>query len=163
MQTGQYRRRTLRVIAVVIWSAILLAPGHAQGQPTYIGSDVCEACHEIIANQFKKSAHVGIQENKKGKWADKACEACHGPGSKHAETAAAEDIRNPLKVENSQADKICFQCHLNQNTFSGKLRSSHFKNMVPCTTCHKIHATPQVALTPMIPGAPRTQLPPPTK
>jgi predicted CXXCH cytochrome family protein len=144
-----------------MWLMSLCFPGRAQNAPTYVGSDLCEACHEIVAKQFKASPHSSIQDDK-GPWAGKACESCHGPGSKHAETTALEDIRNPLKLANAEADKVCFKCHLNQSTFSGKLRASHFKNMVPCTTCHKIHA-PQAPATPMIPGITRLEPPPPTK
>jgi DmsE family decaheme c-type cytochrome len=142
IHTGRYRWRARRVIAVAMCLGFLLVPGRAQTPATYVGSEVCVACHEVVANQFKKGAHFSIEEDKKGYWAGKACEACHGPGSKHAETAAVEDIRNPIKLANAEADKVCFKCHLNQSTFSGRLRASHFKNMVPCTVCHKIHATP---------------------
>jgi len=145
MQTGQYPWRIRRVVTVAIWLGFLHSPSRAQSPPTYIGSDVCKACHEIIANDFKKSAHFSVEVDK-GTWAGKACEACHGPGSKHAETAAHEDIRNPVQLANAEADKVCLKCHLNQSTFSGRLRASHFKNMVPCTVCHKIHITPPSTL-----------------
>ena len=70
----------------------------------------------------------------------RACESCHGPGAKHAESAVAADIRNPAKLAAAAIDKICLTCHLNQPTHIGRLASSHAKDQVACTTCHKIHA-----------------------
>jgi predicted CXXCH cytochrome family protein len=165
MQTGQFSWHACRGIAVAIGLGLVLVPGRAQGPPTYVGSEMCEACHETIANQFKKDAHYAVEDNKKGKWAGKACEACHGPGSKHADSTAIEDIQNPIKLANAAADKICFKCHLNQSTFSGKLRASHFKDMVPCTTCHTVHGVPPSPPNPVAPPVATLKVhtgPPPT-
>lgn len=59
----------------------------------------------------------------KGRWKGQACEACHGPGSKHAESASAEDIINPGKLSGVSGDKQCLTCHLNRNTvaYSGAM------------------------------------------
>ena len=70
----------------------------------------------------------------------RSCESCHGPGQKHIESTAAADIRNPGKLAAIAADKICLTCHLNQPTHVGRLQSSHMKNQVSCTSCHKVHA-----------------------
>ena len=53
---------------------------------------------------------------------------------------AAADIRNPGKLAAAATDKICLTCHLNQPTHVGRLESSHAKDQVACTACHKIHA-----------------------
>ncbi len=39
------------------------------------------------------------------------CEACHGPGKRHAESGEAEDIVNPAKLPKMEADMICEACH----------------------------------------------------
>ena len=54
---------------------------------TYVGSQTCQACHEDIFNAFQKSPHSVVETDKKRGWEGKACESCHGPGSKHAESA----------------------------------------------------------------------------
>ena len=77
--------------------------------------------------------------NKYG-WATRTCESCHGPGSKHADSAIAADILNPPKLKPAEADKICLTCHLNQPTHVGRINSSHARNQVSCTACHSIHA-----------------------
>jgi len=40
-----------------------------------------------------------------------ACESCHGPGGRHADSAAAADIVHPGKVDREVALAICAQCH----------------------------------------------------
>src|SRR4051812_39674173 len=60
----------------------------------YMGSFVCMGCHEEIYNNFiKRNAHRVLESDKKRGWEEKACEACHGPGSVHAESASAADIQ----------------------------------------------------------------------
>jgi len=40
-----------------------------------------------------------------------ACEACHGPGARHAETKEKRDIIRPDHIEKSLALAICARCH----------------------------------------------------
>jgi DmsE family decaheme c-type cytochrome len=96
-------------------------------------------CHEDIFNAFQKNPHEVVETDKKRGWDTKACESCHGPGSKHAESASAADIRQPAKLTPGEADRICLACHRNQSTHSGRLTSSHARNQVSCTSCHSIH------------------------
>src|SRR5215471_9405448 len=110
-----------------------------QGAPTYVGTDVCQGCHEDIFNQFQKNPHHLVETDKKRGWATRACESCHGPGSKHADSTSAADIRQPAKLPPAETDRICLKCHLNQSTQIGRLNSSHAKNQVSCTACHSIH------------------------
>ena len=105
----------------------------------FIGSETCQACHEDIAKAFPSNPH-GAVEKQKGAWEGKACESCHGPGSKHAE-AAPEQIFNPAKAPASQADQGCLKCHLNQSTHAGRIQSGHAKGQVACVSCHEMHKT----------------------
>ena len=120
-----------------LFSAALLLARLAMGQDvpapvsaaaTYVGSEVCQTCHEDTFNAILKSPHQAVNSDKKHGWDGKTCESCHGPGSKHAESASAADIRNPAKVPPPAADKTCLQCHLNQPTHSGRIQSSHAKS-----------------------------------
>ena len=105
----------------------------------YVGSQTCQACHEDIYNALLKSPHNLVETGKKRGWEGKACEACHGPGSKHVESLSASDIRQPAKLPAAEADRICLTCHQNQPTHVGRLTSSHANNQVSCVTCHSIH------------------------
>ena len=115
------------------------APAQANQPATYVGSTTCQGCHEDIYNAFQKNPHEVIETDKKRGFENNACESCHGPGSKHAESMNAADIRQPAKMEPVKADQICLKCHLNQPTNFGRITSSHVKNQVPCVTCHGIH------------------------
>src|ERR1700733_590076 len=107
----------------------------------YAGAEVCMACHEDISNAFPKSPHHRLSIDAKRGWEGRACEACHGPGQKHAESGDPTLIRNPANLAAADVDKICLTCHLNQPTQIGRLESSHAHNQVSCTTCHKVHGT----------------------
>jgi DmsE family decaheme c-type cytochrome len=137
------RRGLLAAWLILAWAAPEAAaqapPSPAPPSP-YAGSDACGTCHEDIANAFAKSPHEAVEANSRLGWKGRACESCHGPAQKHTESAAAADIRNPAKLGAAAADQLCLTCHLNQPTHAGRLGSSHFKNMVSCTACHKVHA-----------------------
>jgi len=126
------------------WVVLLLAAFSGTAQPAlppgYVGSEVCGACHEDILKVFQKSPHDAVETSKRRGFEGRACESCHGPGQKHIESTAAADIQNPGKLAAVAADKICLSCHLNQPTHIGRLRSSHMKDQVSCTSCHKVHA-----------------------
>ena len=115
------------------------APPEAPKPATYVGSETCQACHEDIFNALRKSPHAAVQNEKGRGWQGKACEACHGPGSKHAETASPAEIRQPAKLPVTQADQVCLGCHLKDPTHSSRLQSSHAKNNVSCVGCHVVH------------------------
>jgi DmsE family decaheme c-type cytochrome len=120
----------------------------AQAQPAYAGSEACATCHEDIANAFAKSPHHSVDTDKKRGFAGKACESCHGAAQKHTESGSAEEIRNPAKLSPAATDKVCLTCHLNQPTHIGRLMSSHAKDQIACTTCHKVHSGVLVARGP---------------
>jgi DmsE family decaheme c-type cytochrome len=105
----------------------------------YIGSEMCGACHEDISKAFGKNPHHAVETDKHRGWETKACESCHGPGSKHADSMNAADIRNPAKLKPAESDKVCLTCHLNQPTQAGRINSSHAKNQVACVACHSVH------------------------
>ncbi|PYT16905.1 MAG: cytochrome C [Acidobacteria bacterium] len=136
------RLRVLVVLALLAMAGVKAA-GQAAPSP-YAGSEACQTCHEDIFNAFAKNPHHLVETDarpgwKAGGWQGRACESCHGPAQKHTESASAEDIRNPAKLAAAAAGRVCLSCHLNQPTHAGRLESSHAKNDVSCTACHKVH------------------------
>jgi DmsE family decaheme c-type cytochrome len=105
-----------------------------------VGSEVCLTCHEDIASAFAQNPHHAVETDTKRGWVGKACESCHGPGSNHAGSASAEDIRNPATLTPAETNRVCLACHLGRPAHTGPIQSSHAKNQVACTACHKIHA-----------------------
>ncbi len=107
----------------------------------YAGTEMCQGCHEDIAKAFLKSnPHAVLETNKRRGWETKSCEACHGSGVKHAESAEAALIRNPRKLSTAETDKTCMACHGNQQTHSGRVVTGHARQQMACTSCHSIHA-----------------------
>ena len=136
--------RNIRSGILVLLAGCVLVKGQdapASKLPAgYAGSEACGLCHEDISKAFASTPHHGLDTNKKRGFEGRSCEACHGPAQKHTESASAEDIRNPGKLAAAAADKICMSCHLNEPTHVGRLQSSHAKDQVSCTSCHKVHA-----------------------
>lgn len=79
-----------------------------------------------------------IETNAAG-WATKSCEACHGPGARHADSGASSDIVNPRTAPAAQVNQICLRCHLDESTHVGRIHSGHARNMVSCAACHTMH------------------------
>ena len=104
-----------------------------------VGSEICQACHEDIFTAFQKSPHQTVETDKRRGWAGSACESCHGPGSKHAESTDASQIRQPAKLAAGAADRLCLTCHQNQTTHSSRITSSHARKQVSCVSCHAVH------------------------
>ena len=122
----------------------LLAAGQNPNRPSgYAGSDACQVCHEDVVKAFAKNPHHMVETGARPKWKGMACESCHGPGAKHAESASAGDIVNPSKQSAAAADRTCLSCHLNQPAHSGRISGSHAKDDVSCTACHSIHKGPE--------------------
>jgi DmsE family decaheme c-type cytochrome len=135
------RRRERNPWPLLALLAFLSAAAAAQEvKPPYAGSAACQICHEDIFKAFAGNPHHAVETNKKRGWEGRACESCHGGALKHTESADAVDIRNPEKLAAAAADKICLGCHLNQPTHAGRLESSHARDLVACTSCHRVHA-----------------------
>ncbi len=126
------------------FAGLFLAAFSGTAQPAlpdgYVGSEVCQACHEDIYDAFQKSPHHAVETDKRRGFEGRSCESCHGPAEKHIGSGDAADIRNPAKIAAAAADRACLTCHLNQPTHIGRLQSSHAKDQVACTSCHKVHA-----------------------
>ena len=151
------RSISLRSCFAVLFLAALGAAAPATFPPGYAGSELCAVCHEDIAKAFAKSPHQVVDAGDKHGFAGRACESCHGPAMKHTESADATDVRNPAKLTAAAADKICLTCHLNQPTHAGRLQSSHAKDQIACTSCHKVHANGPNGLVERAPAAVNAQ------
>lgn len=154
------RRCTARLAFITVM-ALITAPGFARGNAQntpqapasatpqasadnkpaeYVGTETCQGCHDEIFSAFEKSPHRVVSTASKYHFQGKACESCHGPGSKHAESTSPADIKNPARLKPALADRICLNCHLNQPTHVGRINNSHVKNQVACISCHSIHS-----------------------
>jgi hypothetical protein len=97
------------------------APPPENKPAEFVGSTTCQMCHEDIFNAFQKNPHQQVETDKKRGWDTKACESCHGPGSKHAESARRRYQGNPPSSSPPKPTSICLTCHLNQPTHADAL------------------------------------------
>src|SRR5262245_25488214 len=58
----------------------------------YVGAETCKSCHEDVAKGYDKGPHwkTTLDKHKGSEW--QGCEACHGPGKAHAESADPDKI-----------------------------------------------------------------------
>jgi hypothetical protein len=69
----------------------------------------CIECHATgVDVRYDRAAHTWSTELTD---AGVACEACHGPGARHAETKDKRDIIRPDHIEKELALSICARCH----------------------------------------------------
>lgn len=115
------------------------------------GADTCLKCHDdesdtltfTTASIFRNShAHRGNPRAPFGK-GGLQCEACHGPGSKHAadgrrlETITIFSGAN-AKLAVEHRNKPCLSCH-EGNTRAGWHAGAHAREQLACTDCHRLH------------------------
>lgn len=80
----------------------------------------CATCHatgyRMIAYDPANPAaqKVTMSEHNTG------CEACHGPGAKHVESAKGADIFNPAKASKEASSLVCGYCHVRKENYNFK-------------------------------------------
>ena len=135
--------RALWLLAALAWQPLALA----QDDYSEEGADTCLECHDenegnYVAGALFKSRHAQ-RADKRAPFGPGGlqCEACHGPGAKHAKKKKAEDI-NGFKATSTatleQRNAACLTCH------DGASRTAwhdgaHERAKLACTDCHKVH------------------------
>ena len=113
---------------------------------TYVGSQACVRCHRDQVGTFGQTLHGDIfLKHPRSDDEKLGCEACHGPGSKHAKTketdgGAPGDIisfrkDSPRPIEERNA--ICLGCHERADRTYWK-GSAHETQGLACTSCHQV-------------------------
>ncbi len=102
----------------------------------YVGNESCMDCHEDSVADFRKTIH-GRMADFEIVGGNKGCEACHGPGSIHAEEPDMDNIIVFSNVSMDEATAICISCHDTGNLMDWQ-GSEHSMSGVGCTSCHYI-------------------------
>jgi len=119
-------------------------------KPTYVGSETCAACHEDKV-PAKLLHHKAIETNKRYNRVGQSCEACHGPGSEHAESADIIKILSFKSAPAARVNQACLTCHGNALRMTGRSMDPHSRNALSCISCHVIH---KPAVEPLLVKAP---------
>ncbi len=99
-----------------------------------VGDELCSACHEEVGEQFQKNIHARLSVGD-----ENTCEACHGPGSAHAEEGNPALIYNPPKDYTATGMNLCTDCHKGR-AFASWHGFTHFETAEGCADCHRIHS-----------------------
>lgn len=140
------RARLTLIVICAVASAQQSKPTAPVSKAEYVGNEVCAACHAETATAFQKTRHQAIEKETKRSWEGRSCESCHGPGSRHAETADVTLIINPAKLPAPDENAGCLSCHINQPATSGRIAMGHANNQVSCGSCHTVHPKPALPL-----------------
>lgn len=111
--------------------------------PAYVGEKACADCHGDVAEAWDKVPHAVPLRDPERPVSEQGCEACHGPGSKHVDTADPADIINFLKIParaHVEAE-ACLKCHQTATHSAIYESIGHGAQEVPCSGCHVVHAT----------------------
>src|SRR5262249_28484732 len=111
---------------------------------SYVGAQLCRACHPAIAATFAQTpmGRLFLNAPRNAKEAH-VCETCHGPGKAHMEAGGgrgkgglitfARNDPTPVGVRNA----ICLECHAKGDRLFWK-GSAHAKRDVACTNGHRV-------------------------
>jgi DmsE family decaheme c-type cytochrome len=104
----------------------------------YVGSDTCLGCHDDAAKHLAGTPHWKMA-NPRSPAADKGCESCHGPGSRHIEDPSDDaTIRKFPKMQPREVSATCLTCHA-KGTHALWEGSTHDVRNLSCITCHSVH------------------------
>lgn len=109
----------------------------AQGE--YVGSDSCLDCHGKAVKAPFEATPMGhrFTNEPKGELEKKNCEACHGPGGKHADKPKEKGLilaftkSEPVELQNA----ACIQCHTNDPKKHWE-NPPAFAKTFRCAECH---------------------------
>lgn len=129
----------LLAVAVLCAPAVSAAPQPPPAAPaaTFVGSEVCAACHTEAADHLAKTPHG------KGTFASLSshgCETCHGPGSAHAENPDDPALQPRLtRLRPQQQSAVCQTCHKGGDRFFWH-GGVHERRGLSCISCHSVHS-----------------------
>ncbi len=114
------------------------------------GADTCLECHDEEADTPTFTT-AGIFKSRHGQRHDPRspfavgglqCEACHGPGARHAtkghKTLSINSFKRNSFLPVEQRNQYCLNCH-QERSRTGWHAGAHERGGLACTDCHKVH------------------------
>ena len=89
-----------------------------------MGAETCKTCHEQQAKGYDQGPHWKTELNKHKGVEFQGCEACHGPGKEHAESADPAKIIRFGSLSREESSKRCLTCHEFGEEHANFLRSA---------------------------------------
>jgi DmsE family decaheme c-type cytochrome len=116
----------------------------AEGEATFVGAQVCLACHVSQAAAFNQTLMGRVFRNPRNAQERANCETCHGPGSLHVKAGGGRGVGGIISFRADdtsrtvdQNNAICLTCHERGDRTYWK-GSPHEKRDVACGSCHQV-------------------------
>jgi DmsE family decaheme c-type cytochrome len=140
-----HRYEALPWVRAALFALLALAALAARAVPPeakYAGEKTCIKCHDIEAKHFSHTQHAkAFRLNPRNALEGRVCEACHGPGSLHAQrgnekvrdylVGFTRDWGTPVEQQNA----VCLSCHQGGDRLHWP-GSAHDSQKVACSDCH---------------------------
>lgn len=110
---------------------------------TYVGSQVCEGCHQEQAAQFARTVMGKVFANAaRTPLEQRGCEACHGPGSEYVKQMESGSVGNVITFRKgaesaAKYSAVCLQCHEKGQRLYWE-GGPHESAGLACTNCHYV-------------------------
>lgn len=111
----------------------------AAGADKYVGNESCLGCHDKEREGYERSLHH-FDTDPRTPAADRGCETCHGPNSRHADDPDHVPVSKDLKaIPASEVNAMCTTCH-NRGEHALWDGSQHERRDLSCISCHSLHS-----------------------
>lgn len=138
MDRGKLSQAKLSGTILLGLALVLLSTGvFGQTIDDYAGTETCLDCHDDMAATYTHTVHGQLQAYQYPGIAE-GCEACHGPGAKHADSEEPADIFTPRAEMGLDGIANCLACHKTGHTIDWEM-STHAASDVGCLSCHTLH------------------------
>jgi DmsE family decaheme c-type cytochrome len=128
--------------AQLVWSAA--AEPAKQAPATYVGNEVCQACHAPAFEKFSTTVMGKIfLFNPRNETEKRACENCHGPGSNHVSAGGGKGVGGLVTFRKDSGESVerqnetCLNCHQRGIQTYWKA-SPHASRGMACVNCHTL-------------------------
>ena len=135
------KRAGFRIALGLLMSALALPTIALSGPPQErageVGAGMCADCHYEMAQSMAATIHGRLGAHELDP--DRLCEACHGPGSAHADSEGETPIRHRFQGAAAERDvaATCARCHRGGQSLEWPA-SAHAASGVLCTECHDV-------------------------
>ena len=148
---GGFMRRFVfaSLVCLLLFSIAQSAPS-AEKEPakatpaTYIGNEVCKACHAPAFEKFSQTQMGKIfLYNARNEAEKRACESCHGPGSNHVSAGGGKGVGGLITFRKDSGEsaevknEMCLGCHQRGIQTYWKA-SPHASRGIACVNCHTL-------------------------
>ena len=121
-----------------------VAEAPKSGPATYVGNEVCQACHAPAFEKFSQTQMGKIfLFNARNEAEKRACESCHGPGSNHVAAGGGRGVGGLItfRKDSGESAKVqndaCLGCH-QRGIQTYWAASPHASRGLACVNCHTL-------------------------